>query len=422
MARPSARWWTVAGLAVASTAALWLWVAHDDDATNESPVEESSGVSRPTPLRDAGPRARRDTARDGRTGRTAPRPRDAGPTTSGIQVRVVDPAGRPVSGASLTATLGRRSDKTYRRVTATSDGHGWAFLEGITPGERLGLAITPPEESEVLAPRWLREWSLTGSGPEVGIPAGSSVQGHVVADDGRPLSGAVVSYVLPDGKSVRGVGVSEDGAFRFVNVASSETITLVAKLYGRSSPPVSVTAGESAARSVTLRVPIGPAIWISIEGGAAGLETSASIVANDGLGTREVRPILATGRIDAAGLSPTMPFVVSVAPMEDGGPCVFARGVFLNTTVLQLERVQSTSIEGELRTPPECTLESLTLIGRGLDRRVRVGANAAFRVARVPPGEWEFFAEGSLHGRRLRTAIRVTGGDRGVVVELRADR
>jgi len=114
-------------------------------------------------------------------------------------------------GASLARDFSRvkRSGKT----SAQSDQRGW-FEMDRPEGEAFALKVTAPG----IAPAWkfVEENEVTGDRTKVGmlLRPGGSITGRVVAHDGPPAPGTLVSLVLPDGTHRR-MNADGEGAFLF---------------------------------------------------------------------------------------------------------------------------------------------------------------------------------------------------------------
>jgi hypothetical protein len=138
-----------------------------------------------------------------------------------VEGRVLDPAGRPVSGASVTVAGngGPSGSDLLGRPQATSDGEGRYLLGGMALGMRAVLA----EHPDFLPAR--RDVDVQAGTNRVDLQLGGAfeVAGRVLAAAG-PVAGARVS-LAPLGESLNraaptAVGTGPDGAFRFPAVAT----------------------------------------------------------------------------------------------------------------------------------------------------------------------------------------------------------
>jgi RNA polymerase sigma-70 factor (ECF subfamily) len=132
-----------------------------------------------------------------------------------LTIRLVDPAGQPVSGAGLSVTVPVNEQKP---AISGSDGRAsWTGLPAL-PLTAMFSGWRGTSEQPWIAPRFE---SVTPEGQELTVRfrQGSVVEGTVLKDDGVSAPFAYVQ-ILEDGKSVRGAIADADG--RFVAILDPE--------------------------------------------------------------------------------------------------------------------------------------------------------------------------------------------------------
>jgi Carboxypeptidase regulatory-like domain len=158
-----------------------------------------------------------------------------------IEVVLVDPAGKPVAGASVSAWLelpqeaGPFIPSTTRLAQAKSDAEGLVRLEGLPAGSPVDVSTDETTANRV---QWPDDIELT--------PGQTTRLGEVIVDLTRMAAAGTV--IGPDGAPVRGAPVrisnseqvvrtDAEGRFRFEGLVPSEAVTLLAaspdeKLWG----------------------------------------------------------------------------------------------------------------------------------------------------------------------------------------------
>jgi hypothetical protein len=144
------------------------------------------------------------------------------PHDGSLVVRVLDPDGRPLSGATLSASVG---DIPVYSAQARTDGAGWARLEPLPVWPcRVDVGADGFASTQVT--------DVVADGREVVVTlrrAGGSLRGRVVGPDGAPLAGAWIGAYDEDGIAAA-FGTDAEGRFDSpANRAEGASLQLTAR-------------------------------------------------------------------------------------------------------------------------------------------------------------------------------------------------
>jgi protocatechuate 3,4-dioxygenase beta subunit len=168
--------------------------------------------------------------------------------------RVVDPDGRPVAGAYLSAEA--KDGDTFGAARQTSDERGDFFFEAITPGTLIRGASRGLETPEAVV--------VNGGEPEVVVRLAKSVRvtltGVVTDAEGTPLANARVSIIRQAGRfgmsSAHPELTDRQGRYRIAGLVPSGRYTLQVQSpgMGTATAKVELDASKESAEAPPLRI------------------------------------------------------------------------------------------------------------------------------------------------------------------------
>lgn len=177
------------------------------------------------------------------------------------RVRVLDPDGLPVAGATVRLQPTPPENATAEQQQAhwrlanrpggspslTTDVGGAARFRGLNPEALYSLQVQVPPRRMDLKGATRQGWRPSDT--EVRLEAGFFVSGVVRDTQGKPVSGATVMHKLAE-QNWGGEGTQQDGTFRIVGL-SAGTVTLKAR------PPSSNWSADDESSGAEVTVPVG---------------------------------------------------------------------------------------------------------------------------------------------------------------------
>lgn len=352
------------------------------------------------------------------------------------QVRVLDYAGQPVAGATLSVTpetQAESDDAPLREVRSPTSGRanwrtgadGTATLEGLDRTATLKLSVEPPSSRQDLLPRQLSAWAPRDE--TIRLDRAYEIMGRVVDEHGRPVrSGSVYAERIVPGAarqtSFAQAQIQLDGTFRIRNIVEG-TYQLRAQpagtqldLRAQEAQPGSRFAAGS--RDVTLRVEVGGLLDVSL--GGVQLQrhwAQAWVRPESGAGNAQHVRVNEDGRIYCAGLDPAQTYTVFVYGLPDG---LYALEAGLKPdgrprTVVPREGTWLT-VRVEGAAPGRNVHAQVDLLpGVSVGMR-RANDSAVHRIDGIPSGTWRVTARYHDAQAPMDGSAEISTGEEGLIV------
>jgi hypothetical protein len=159
-----------------------------------------------------------------------------------VTLRVLDPSGRPVAGASASVLRAGQVPRPGGVPGDRTDAAGDARLRSLDPEGAYVLTVSPPFDRKDL--RALRREDWKPADETVTLERGFTVAGAVRDGSGAPVRGFVLRR-LPDGRLQPALGTMPDGTFTIGGLPEGP-ITLAAALRHDAPPGPEVTVDAGA--------------------------------------------------------------------------------------------------------------------------------------------------------------------------------
>jgi hypothetical protein len=305
-----------------------------------------------------------------------------------FRVRVLDPDGRALAGARVTARVDGEIRDGWRMTT---NALGVARLAGFAPGATGDLQVEPPDGRDDLLPLENEAWRPADG--DVRLARGYVLEVRVQDGQGRPVPEAWVIHSLEDGDgSWTWEETSEEGTLRLVRLPPGR-IRLRARLQeskeeadGEGYPTTTASTGAGKVAlvldpggEVRLRLKDGHGVQAWVTAAIPG-ETEPSI----GLrfrGTEE-------GRFRGVPAGKTCDLYV----VDSKQRCAVLRGVAPGGGVLEVPLAPGREIEGRCLLPAEGVRRrriALLVGDAALIGSERFQEDGSFRFRSVPEGRWK---------------------------------
>lgn len=313
----------------------------------------------------------------------------ASPDTSYATVQVLDPDGRPVKGARVSAT---------EKARDLTDSDGRARLPGIDDDVPRTLKMVPPPSREDLRATYLERWSRRQG--TVRMERGYSIRGRVVDTEGRPVAKAAIR-VAPDPappmfSEAQPADVTDaSGAFVVRMRRADDTVRLYARPEWIPDPAADSPREEarSGAGDVVLVVDRGLDLVVDVPD-----EDAAATAYAQREGEGESPPIhgekVMRGSARLAGLRRDATYAVFVCS-EDRSACARLVGVRPSLGRVSVTLAPSLSIEGRVTSAEPLHDPHVAVASPGVRFDARSAPDGGFRFEGLPPGTHRLWATGS---------------------------
>jgi len=341
--------------------------------------------------------------------------------------RVLDEAGKPVAGASVSCGLDAATEEGPKSMyqmpgqwysgEGTTDAQGRYAVGGLTK-ETYHLTIRPPDGT-ALAPAALRGVNAPDAGDaelqNVTLYKEAKLLGTVVGPDGKPVAGAKVSLPLAGARADAKTSAVTDAAGRFI-IAGLPTNKYAVKVV----PPAGSTSYETAfddvgavsglAMQPELKMPEGATVAGTITGADGKPVAGADIRLSLGYRQGPQAVTDASGKFKIAGIPPALPhgppgqgqeIKISIAP-PDEGPSLLGTSQVLKdlaggkTSEVNVQLATGGAFTGLVKGPDGkpaagCLVVAFQAMGNSGYTSTgghRTGPDGRYTISQVPPGNW----------------------------------